>query len=229
VELRAAKATKSRRVEQTLMSITCVSACCSHATAPRRCAPWRRVPTGCALALVVAVMLIAVGEAARGFDPVQYASSDMSVASSLIRASYAAPVELPPVVVAVPVDPQSPKPFDNPFGAALAGQPITPSNTPAALASQGNSVLTSAQPGEGLVDDGVGIFDGFTVERSREMPDDRTMNRRRRLRTIRKFNQEFASRGPTASISPIVRMPCRSVSPTWKARLTRIDGITTAP
>jgi len=149
-----------------------------------------------ALAFVGLVMLAVTGRAARGFDPVQYASSDLSVASSLIRASYAALVELPPVVVAVPVEPQSPRPFDSPFGAALAGLPVTTANTPAVLTPPGASSLTSAQPGDGFADDvdapqGLDGFDGFGVERSREMPDDREMNRRRRLRTIRRFNQEF--------------------------------------
>ena len=163
------------------MSITRASCRCNHATTPRRRA----------LAFAVLGLLVVAGEGVRAFDPVQYASSDLSVASSLMRASYAAPVELPPIVVAVPVELQSPRPFDSPFGAALAGQPVISANTPAALTPPGVSSLTSAQPGDGLVDDGVAVFDGFSVERSREMPDDREMNRRRRLRTIRRFNEEF--------------------------------------
>ncbi|MBX9788935.1 MAG: transporter [Pirellulales bacterium] len=110
-------------------------------------------------------------------------------ARQVLLASFEAPVDLPPVVLAVPLAPSPTPPFDSQFGAALARQPSAALNSPALIAPPTVGELASEQPG--ATDDGSLAFDGFDVERSREMPDDTEMSRRRRLATIRRFNRQF--------------------------------------
>ncbi|MGD9647954.1 MAG: hypothetical protein AB7U73_19740, partial [Pirellulales bacterium] len=151
----------------------------------------RRWP-GIVVIVCVGVMMIAGWRAARimaAEPPTSPPANAAGATSPTMAASYAAPVALPPVVVAVPVQTAAGAPFNSPFGAALARRPAAMMNAPALIATVQSDTLVS-QPGDGAMGND-SPFDGFSAMRSRAMPDDDEMSRRRRLATIRRFNRDF--------------------------------------